>query len=289
MSLLQASSHAKCILSGEHSILYKAPAAALILKNFKLHYSENCDGKSQELLINNENAAPLYKDILLKIRKSLKIADEWEKIHIQTNIPISSGLGSSAAFCNALVKAHFNKSQHQLELISQAENIIHGQSSGLDPTCIHQEKSIVYLKNHEHRSLKTQNFKDSKFSFFLTNSEEKRQSQESILKTQEKSKKELEPLSLLSETAITSFEEELHHLAESMNAIHLKLEELEKSSLKIEKIRKELLESGALAVKITGAGNGGHLLGLCSRDSTFYKHNSLHSQEKILFIDSQTI
>jgi len=62
--------------------------------------------------------------------------------HTESNLPMKAGLGSSAAFANAVFLClldHFNiklSKEEIFKLVLEAEECIHGTSSGADPSAV---------------------------------------------------------------------------------------------------------------------------------------------------------
>jgi mevalonate kinase len=100
--MISASAPAKCVLFGEHAVVYGQPAIAVAL-NLRTTVSIQTSKKMQiEGRKFNPNSHP-HIDFLLK--KLWNQSNDFGSLSIQieSEIPSASGLGSSAALCNALV------------------------------------------------------------------------------------------------------------------------------------------------------------------------------------------
>jgi len=100
--MISASAPAKCVLFGEHAVVYGQPAIAVALDLRTTVSIQASDKMMIEGRKYNPNSHP-HIDFLLK--KLWNKSNEFcsLSIQIESEIPSASGLGSSAALCNALV------------------------------------------------------------------------------------------------------------------------------------------------------------------------------------------
>jgi mevalonate kinase len=131
----------KVLLSGEHAVVYGQPALAA---SIDLGISVTCETPR----VKSNNAGLIQKAIELAGGDPHTIS-----IHIDSNLPIGSGLGSSAALSAAVIKAVTNlnnKSISQDELFDltfKCENSMFGNSSGVDPAAVVYRGLIWYIRN----------------------------------------------------------------------------------------------------------------------------------------------
>lgn len=190
-----ASCCAKWILAGEHTVIRGGGAIAFpyFKKSMTLNYEPH-----EELKIKLKNEA--HKKAFIKI---LEISSEQLKIpfneikgifSVTSNIPISAGLGSSAALCVSVAKffkQNIIQNNLTLDLFAKTlENSFHCKSSGLDVAVIINEKPIFFRdmkvnviaeKFHPNfkltysgRGQETRHCVNKVFDFFKTNPKEAR-------------------------------------------------------------------------------------------------------------------
>jgi len=159
----------KVILTGEHSVVYGHTA---ILASLNLGIT--CAIK--EGILSEEQKQDQYLQHILEIfYKHAQLPKMSVAIEIKSNLPEKSGLGSSAAFAAAIFSELFKFHNYSLNsdrlynLVLEAENFIHGRSSGADPAIIVYGGLIAFnqgkVKPISNKALTNQ-------SFFLINSGE---------------------------------------------------------------------------------------------------------------------
>ncbi|MHA1238536.1 MAG: mevalonate kinase [Candidatus Odinarchaeia archaeon] len=165
-----ASAPAKCILTGEHAVVYGAHAIVLAIElrafsKVKLTEDNNITITSTNLNIKEKFPAELvdYKKIgekyltpiwitACKVMEHLDTASGLEII-IRSNIPPGAGLGSSAAVSVATVAAVANALNTHLDkdtvskIAFEAEKYIHGTPSGIDNTISTYGGALLYSRS----------------------------------------------------------------------------------------------------------------------------------------------
>lgn len=159
----------KTILFGEHAVVYGQPAIAVPVnerqakvKIFPVIGSET--GQIQFIAPQiefDQNFIEMgkhhpFRIALEQVKNFLDISHYPAcKIHLSSTIPISSGLGSSAAISVALVNALFSFVGYQAsesllsELAYKVEVEFHGTPSGIDNTVIAYRKPVYFQKEKE--------------------------------------------------------------------------------------------------------------------------------------------
>lgn len=137
MTVIKYSSPGKVILSGEHSVVYGKPALASSI-NLKLHFSIQDDKKRPE---NLPKGLDLVERIVVEYlsKNGFEIALRGFNYKIDSDIPISEGFGSSAAFSVATTAAFlefYSGRKFEKVVINQlayeAEKMFHENPSGID-------------------------------------------------------------------------------------------------------------------------------------------------------------
>ena len=144
----------KILLFGEYGIMSNSDAISLPFKEFYgyLNKSESIDYKTK---ISNSKLIELYQFILNSDAKDLISIQDFKNdldtgLHFVSNIPISSGLGSSGALVASIFDKYRKKNSidFQIEeiknLLSIIESKFHGKSSGLDPLVSFLNKPLLY-------------------------------------------------------------------------------------------------------------------------------------------------
>jgi mevalonate kinase len=270
---LEASACAKCVLFGEHSVLYGSGAITLPLKELKMKVLF-APGPKSSLSFSSLEIFPEAEELFWKL-----LAQDFSQYsthghyEIKSEIPIGAGLGSSAALSVALHKL-FNPEISKKDLIERAwksENFFHGRSSGMDPCTIALEEILFFQSPSHYEVLDFQLPQD--YVLVLHDSKVRRRALSAIEK--QKNLDETNPAqrttviqklqAVVLEAKSCIQRKNFEKLALLMNQSHELLEELQVSTEKLEDLRKKLLELGALGVKLTGAGMGGFLISLFRR------------------------
>ncbi len=278
----------KWVLAGEHSVLRGFEAIALRHPGcfLELTYSpENQEGSASGgglRFLSGEMsgyAGPLIDKLLEKFlpQKAFKNLPHGT-IEIKNTIPIGAGFGSSAALSVAVVRwfqSEFDINEDKVfALARECEDIFHGKSSGMDIAAVLSKKPILFSKENGATPLDIQIL--PKFTFHDTGvrsytsdcigrvknlAEKDRALSTSIDRRMGEAVRIcLDGLLALQEHEATLVE--TMRLAEGMKLAQSCFNDWGLVGPKIQKQIGELLNSGALAVKLTGAGGGGMLVAL---------------------------
>lgn len=285
----------KCILTGEHAVVYDAAAIvgaielrafakiqlrpdlsfSIFLKDFNIHetLSPN-DNLLSKIIPKNKQVLPLWQ-IITKIYNNYRLQNGLN-IEIWSDIPIGVGLGSSAAVAVALTAAinHLFDLQLGLDAISQiafeAEKLTHGTPSGIDNSIITYGGALLFKQQRIHRieipysiPLLLINSGISRSTKVLVDRVKQSYTQHpSIIKHIFTA---IDAISLKAENALRLTN--LQMLGELLNYNHQLLRVLGVSTKELDSLVELSLQTGALGAKLTGAGGGGCIFALFSSDS----------------------
>jgi len=147
MNKIKVSVPGKVILAGEHGVVYgKTALVTTIGLRVKVEVRKIEKGK---LIVKDK-----CKDLSL-IKKAVEFCEEevgefengWEII-VKSDLPIGSGLGSSAAISTAVVWGLLKDSFEEVKdrVVKKIEDWQHGKSSGVDQAVVKEGGMIRYMK-----------------------------------------------------------------------------------------------------------------------------------------------
>ncbi|MAG08388.1 mevalonate kinase [Candidatus Woesearchaeota archaeon] len=291
--MVSLSACGKIILFGEHSVVYGKPAIAVPLKDLRIEARvESCD----ELTIDDDTPDPDEE----RPKKFVKlILDELEagsniKIAFNTNMPVSSGFGASAAFCVASVKAiaGFNNMDLPVERIkeisSKAEALFHGNASGLDTAVVAHEKPIYFVKGKEPELLNIYH----RFSFAIVNTGIKSNTSEVVAELRERYEADKQRIGdvfdeveeIVRKGRVALEKGDVSLLGELMDKNQDCLERLGVSCSEIDNVIRKLKGFGALGAKLSGAGKGGNVIALFPEEIAEEVKEALEKEGKDVII-----
>ena len=262
----------KWILAGEHILVQGGPALSFPLKDLCLEIqyhphqslSFHFEGEFSDLEKNK------YFELIVKKAFSFVKRKPMGSFYLSSKIPLGFGLGSSAAFCLSLsdIFSQLSYIQGVVDFACQLEDFFHGKSSGSDIHAVYHKKPLMF------KSSKNFEFFEPQWlpHIYLYNTGISSSTKQCVGKVcdmfdqfPEKSKrvyKQMEQSVIESTEALsTSKEEGLDLLVQAITRACHCFEQwnlLEPLYPAIEKLK----NLGALAVKPTGAGAGGYLIGL---------------------------
>ncbi|MFX0134235.1 MAG: mevalonate kinase [Candidatus Hodarchaeota archaeon] len=277
----------KCILVGEHAVVYgtKAIVTALNLRAYT-----SIDPISEKKIVIEANDYKLYKEFpyLAEIKFDNKFLplkpiinccqmminkfklNKGMKLKIWSEIPPSAGLGSSAAVSVAIVKAigtafDLNLNDNEIsQLAFEIEKIVHTKPSGIDNFICSHGGCIQYSKNEEIKRVEL----PKNFPLIICNSKKPRNTRvlvEKVAKLHEDfpiiTEKIFDAIDLLSVKALKSLKNsDLIKLGEIFNLNQGLLEALGVSTDFLSQLIYIARKKGAYGAKLTGAGGGGCII-----------------------------
>jgi len=268
----------KWILCGEHAVIRGFPAIAFPHQDYflEIEYEEN--ETLEHLHIESALREPVERCIFELEKLSQKKLHETLRgtLKISNNIPTEAGFGSSAALCVGLVK-FYSKTVQPLSLqeiivwATQLEHLFHGKSSGLDIQAVLTPAPILFQKNHPVKVIEM-TWKPQ-FTFHDTGIRSSTRScVEKVMRFQEQSPEMAKQLDermgqASKECLMALNQRSISKLAEAMEEAQSCYDQwgLTQSAENTHEIKDQMIQlkaQGALAVKMTGAGQGGFLVAL---------------------------
>lgn len=280
--------HGKIILIGEHSVVYHMPAIALpftaatVSAKITPHLGESYI-QSRYYSGPLSQATPLKNlvQMIYAICSYLDITYDGMHILITSSIPAQRGMGSSAAVASAITRAIFQYAdcpltdEQLIHFVSIAEDIAHGNPSGVDTHVVSIGEPVVFTKGEDPKPLPL-----NLNGYLITadtgikGSTKEAVSDVAQLMTHSKNKthqsiKTLGSLAHKAKEAISSGS--LTHLGQILTSAHLQLKQLTVSSPELDELVATALQSGALGAKLTGGGRGGCMIALADNQSQAQK------------------
>lgn len=245
------SAHAKVILFGEHSVVYGKKAIAMPLPDLRINAVI-----SKEYMDENEHVKFIKQYIINKYNMS-----EFY-IKINSNIPVSKGLGSSAALAFAIAREvkKINNNLDVYDIVFQAEKKAHINPSGIDSIVVSGNDSIIFEKNKGITKINISlNAYLAIFDSDITGS-----TKIAVEHVKNSNRMDIiEKLGAISESAIKYiYEKNIYKIGKLFNKSQKLLKELGLSNDYIDYMVKNI-SYYSLGAKITGAGMGGCVIALC--------------------------
>lgn len=270
----------KWILAGEHAVLRGSEALVFPLekKFLKLQYLAN--ESDLEFQLNGSNQAELELIVWSVLERACKLLGIKRSqltglVTMDSMIALGGGMGASATLCVALSEwlcsqGFFDK-QKIFEFSRDLENLFHGESSGVDVAVTLTRKPIVFSKKSGISDLQVL----SKPKLYLSYSGQRGVTKDCVEKVKlffDTDRVHAERIDQEMQDCVFRFKELLSEktspapdLIEWIKVIKKANHCFEQWNLVTDSVRhhqKQLLDQGALAVKLTGSGGGGYVLSL---------------------------
>lgn len=291
MPVISSSACAKLILLGEHAVVYGQPALAIPFSGLKVRcviepWINGLTGtlhiKARELQL-NQPLQVLPEDNFLRKAVELVLVELGVsqtptcKLTVYSDIPISAGLGASAAIAVATMRALSAFLGHPLEketlnrLAFETERLMHGNPSGIDNTVIVYEQPILFRKGELIEFV----YPSKNLHFLIADSGIKKATADTVAylaQQRERNPQFIEAaLAEIGRIALfgrKAFEQgDLSALGDAMNANQALLAQLDLSCEALEKLIVAARQAGALGAKLTGGGKGGNMLALVTPET----------------------
>lgn len=287
-----AAGYGKIILFGEHAVVYGRHAlAAPVPLAIQAKVIDGRDGV--EVIIPRWNVeARLHEPANQRqgmqkqfgiILGQLGLEKRPMKIEIFPNVPRAMGLGGSAAFAVAVIRAldrHFGlalSDEDVNNLAFESEKVAHGTPSGLDNTMATFGRLMLYRRGAPPLREFPAIDKPVTFVVGMTGVEtlthkmvtRVRQNWERNTALYERIFNEIDALTLQGLKALQGGD--LEQAGDLMNVCQGLLNALQVSSWELEELMQIARDNGALGAKLTGGGGGGAMIALCPDDTARIK------------------
>lgn len=259
----------KVLILGEHSVVFGRPALAAALSFGITAEAEPANSGGIQLAGNG-----IPEDVRVRQATALigqRVGVEHARVRLQSDLSPGGGLGSSAAFAVALIRALAGPSlsvEKLCEIALESEHLFHGKPSGVDHTIIALGGVLRYWKGPPPRAEKITPARSLNVVVGLTGRMRNTGSHVlSLAKRAADDPHQYEPLiDRLGELALGGASDvesgHLESLGERMNEAHDLLDRCGVSSAELDDIVATARKAGALGAKLTGAGGGGAALAL---------------------------
>ena len=276
-----ASAFGNTILFVEPFVVYGMAAIASAVENKTTVTAEKANGeKGKEIEIATEEKGHNI-EFLANLAKCIKGElgiEENIKLKLSTTIPIGSGMGSSAAFCVATVRALAEFSGKKLgneevnEFAYEGEKICHGTPSGIDNTIATFGGLVWFKKNLEDSSKNEIEKLEIKKPIDVVMGYTPRNQTTKEIVAEVRQRKEADEkkfgeifckaAGIVKEAKEALLSYDLEKIGKLMNENHKLLQEIGVSSKELNEMCEVALKEGALGAKLTGAGKGGGMIAL---------------------------
>jgi len=279
----------KVILLGEHSAVYDKHVVALPLNEaVRATVSDSDNGTTVDLV---EPAGPRRLDLTTSpgtglaamldlIVSSLNVPRQEFAIRITVRIPAGMGLGSSAAFAVAIIRALVAHRGLKLDdaavnrLAFDCEKLAHGTPSGIDNTLATYGKPVLYQRSAEPPTRLLELREPP--PIVIASSGRPGITRDQVAGVQARRARqpqrvdalfeEMDALSLDGARALQAADYAV--LGELMNLAHGYLNAIGVSTPALEAMVATARSAGAVGAKLTGAGGGGSMVALCPGTET---------------------
>lgn len=297
MTPTTASAPAKIILTGEHAVVYNEPALVMAINRRAYVTVAQTRGDSVEIRSNDLKQAEHFtlnegpeghsrKSSINRLQPYLVLARQISrkagysggfKISIRSEIPISAGLGSSAAVGVAMSAALANSLDVKLsrdkisKIALESEKIFHGHPSGIDNLISSQGGLLVFRRNEGF--LRIEGPAKLRLVIGMTNVERSTAEQVAQVAATVSEHRDVGQLllhcigHLTIETVGAIREGNVQAMGRLLSLNHWLVNALGVSHPTVDRLVYVSLEAGALGAKLTGAGGGGCMIALVTSET----------------------
>lgn len=274
--------HAKCILAGEHAVLRGYSAVVLPLHDLQVSIKY----QATDSALNADYVGAYGESMLLMFWGTLKkafelinhdIEEKKGQLIIENNIPMCSGLGFSAALCIVIGRWFIDQGwlaeDKLFHFARELEDKFHQESSGVDIAGSISDDAVYYRRNNvpEYFKLRWQPKLYLSYTDHISVTAEAVKMVKHLFETEPLIAKRIDidmaESALIAKEALCLQEDKgLSMLVDAMNKANDCFHQWQLVSEQLQNHITTLTKYGALAVKPTGAGIGGHVLSLWAEE-----------------------
>lgn len=283
--------YGKVILLGEHAVVYGSHAIAAPIPLAMRATVQEIPGNPGVILDvdrrgvaqDRAQADPDRQDIPQRsvqlVLAHLGLAGRALRIRISSTVPAAMGLGSSAAFAVAVIRAldqHFGLALDDAQvnmLALRCEELAHGTPSGIDNTVATYGRPVLYQRGEEtHRVSRIQPLTFARplpLAIGLTGrSSSTVEAVAAVRRAWQRESTRYEAIfqridDIVLQGVQALHDQDLPRLGALMNACHGHLQALDVSTRELDELVDIACRNGALGAKLTGGGRGGSVVALC--------------------------
>lgn len=271
--------YGKIIIFGEHFVVHGAPAIAGGISSSVTVEMKQSD--QNRIITEHKVVEEMSLAGIRNVLESMGIKEKYD-VHLTGDLRTYGGLGSSAAFCVAMVKAlaeekglHLTKKEINMHAYN-GEKAFHGNPSGIDNT-IATHGGVVEFRRGKTQEENTFGFielhKSLDFAVaFAGKYSETAKMIERVRKFKDQDEKEFAQLmdeytEIAAQGKHAIERGKIEDIGKLMNSNQSLLSEVGVSDETNDKINKIALEAGALGAKLTGGGGGGCCIALAKDEN----------------------
>ena len=286
MPAISSSAPGKCILLGEHSVVYHRPAIAIPVTQVRAHTVitprptaapgeiriQAPDIDMEADLDDLPSDHPLLRAVQVVLNELHPVQVPAFLLRITSTIPVAAGLGSSAAVSVSIIRAVSTFLGQPLpdekvsDLAYQVEKLQHGNPSGVDNTVVSYAQPVVFQRGmpFEHLIIA------QPFTLVIADSGKSSptaQVVEDVRRQWEKSPSQYERIydeiaALVNRAKTVLVRGPLLELGGLLSRNHEWLQQIKVSCPELDQLVSTALASGALGAKLSGGGRGGNVIAL---------------------------
>lgn len=273
---MMGAAHGKVILVGEHSVVYGHPAISVPFSAGRVRCtlaSSNQNRLTSDAFDGPLERVPSSLDPIRALIEALEKTLNTGPYHhvMETGIPIGAGLGASAAFAAAIVRAHYHAKGRMLDdgtlfsWIQYSERRAHENPSGIDALTVMHANAWFFTK-----ASKQPLTAELGAHLVIADTGERTPTRDAVMhvasnKYDAQVEKSIAELGRIGQTAREAFEHsDVERVALLMRASMRHLSFLGLSTPRLDAFIDTATANGALAAKLTGGGMGGCMIAICA-------------------------